>query len=164
MADVPSKPPQELRAGDTAQWRRSLPAYPAGDGWLLKYTLMGTAGAYNFDADIDADIDGDDYQVTVAASVTKDWAPGRYMLTEYVTKDSDRYTLATTNTKVLPDLAGGTTPTDTRTHARKVLDSIEAWLESAAPIAGAVEIAGRKIQNYPLAELIALREDRKSVV
>ena len=55
----------------------------------------------------------------------------------------------------------GASAGDTRSHAQKMLDAIEAWLESKAPTAASVEIAGRKISNYPLADLLALRSKYK---
>lgn len=159
-ADVPSAPPSEVRAGDTVQWRRTLADYPASEGWALKYVLVSATAAYN----ATASADGDDYLLTVDAAATAAWAAGRYALTEYVVKDAQRFTLATTQLQVLPDLAAATGGLDTRTHARKVLDAIEAWMESRAPVAGMLEIAGRRIQHYPLADLLALRDRYRAEV
>jgi hypothetical protein len=108
--------------------------------------------------------DGDANVFTIAATTTSGWAAGRYVLTEFVTNGSERYTLDSCDLQVLPDLASATTATDTRTHARKVLDAIEAWLESKAPTAGAFEHAGIKIQNYPIADLLALRDRYRAEV
>lgn len=160
-ADIPTTPPQQLRAGDTAQWRRSLADYPASAGWELKYTLVSTTAAYNFASTAD----GDDFDINVPASTTAAWVQGRYQLTEYVTNGTDRFTLATTTVRVLADLAGATTTgIDSRTHARKVLDAIEAWLELRAPVAGKFELNGRRIENYALADLLALRDRYKAEV
>ena len=158
--DTPSIAPTTLRAGDTATWRRSLGDYPASGGWQLKYTLVATSGAYNFSATAD----GDDFVVSVAPATTATWVAGAYNLTEYVTNGTDRYTLATTRVQVLPDLAAASTGADTRTHARKTLEAIEAWLESRAPAVAKVEIAGRRIENYPLSDLLALRDRYKAEV
>src|SRR6185312_2016653 len=54
-------------------------------------------------------------------------------------------------------VAAATGPVDTRSHAQKVLDAINAWLESKAPVAGSFEISGRKISYYPLADLLKLQ-------
>lgn len=153
MADIPSSIPQQLRAGDTVRWRRELSDYPADDGWVLKYTLVGATQIYN----ATAGIDGSAHLVTLAASVTAAYAPGEYRVQEYVTKGDERYTLSAVSVRVLPDLSSATA-SDQRTHARKMLDAIEAWLESKAPTAAAVEVNGRKLQNYPLPELLALRD------
>lgn len=159
-ADIPSAPPSELWAGDTVQWRRTIPDYPAGDGWTLRYTLISPTAAYS----VTASASGNDYVVNEDAATTSAWLAGRYTLTEYVVKGSERYTLATTQVRVDPNLASAATGVDTRTHARKVLDAIEAWLESRAPVAGALELAGRKIQNYPLTDLLALRDRYRAEV
>lgn len=159
-ADILTAPPADLRAGDTATWRRALGDYPAAAGWQLKYTLVGAGGAYN----LTATADGDDYVVAATPATTAGWVAGSYVLTEYVTNGTDRFTLASTTVRVLADLAAATTPSDTRTHARKVLDAIEAWLESKAPTAAKFEIAGRRLENYPLADLLSLRDRYRAEV
>lgn len=143
-----------MRAGDTIRWSRSLSDYPANEGWDLKFTLLGQGGAHNGTASAD----GDAHQITVAASESATWAPGNYLLTEYVTKGAERFTIASRSVRVLPDLASATDAVDTRSHARKVLDAIEAWLESKAPVHGMLEIAGRRIQHYPIEQLLVLRD------
>lgn len=147
-ADIPA----ELRAGDTAKWQRSFPDYPASAGWALSYTIAGSGGVFS----ASATADGDGFAITIAATTTATYAAGRYQITEYVSKAGERYTLNTRPLRILPNLVGSAAA-DTRSHARKMLDSIEAWLESKAPTAASVEIAGRKISNYPLNELLALR-------
>lgn len=159
-ADIPSTAPSHLRSGDTVQWRRTLPSYPPSEGWELRYTLVSQAAAYT----VTATVDGDGYLVGIAAAVTAGWAAGRYALTEYVVRGTERFTIDTTPLQVLPDLASASSGLDTRTHARKVLDAIDAWLESAAPVAGMVEVAGRRIQQYPLPDLLALRDRYRAEV
>lgn len=159
-ADIPSSPPAQLRAGDTAKWTRALADYLASDGWQLKYTLVATGGAYNFDATAD----GDGFAVNVPMATTADWVPGRYVLTEYVTNGTERATIGTSELQVLADLAAASEPADTRSHARKVLDAIEAWIESRAPTQASFEVAGRKLQNYPIGELLALRDRYRAEV
>lgn len=159
-AETSIAPPCEFRAGDTATWRRTLADYPASESWQLKYTLVGTAGAYAFTAAAD----GDDHVVTVAPATTAAWAAGRYVLTEYVTDGTSRFTLASTSVRVLADLAAASEPLDTRSHASKVLDAIEAWLESQAPTAAKFELAGRRLENYPLPELLTLRDRYRAEV
>lgn len=156
-ADIPSTPPTEVRAGDTIKWRRELSDYPASDSWQLKFTLVGSAGVYSGDAAAD----GDDHLVTIPAATSTTYTAGLYTLTEYVTNGSERYTIGTRDLRILADLAGATAATDTRSHARKMVDAIEAWLESRAPVAGSLEIAGRKIQHYPIADLLKLRDRYK---
>ena len=152
--------PATLIAGDTLQFKRQLPDYLPSDSWQLKYSLVGTAGAYSFDASAD----GDGWLITVASDATASWAAGRYTLTEYVTKSSTRTTLASRTVVVSQDLAGASAGLDTRTHARKVLDAIEAWLESRAPTTGEFQVAGRRLQNYPITDLLSLRDKYRAEV
>lgn len=160
MADIPNRAPAELRAGDTARWTRDLGDYPASQGWTLSYTLVTSTAAHSFSATAN----GDAFDVTVAAAVTAAWAAGHYQLQEYVAKSGERYTLATTPLRILPNLAAVVSGLDVRSHARKVLDAINAWLEAKAPTAASFEIAGRKLQNYSLADLLALRDRYRAEV
>lgn len=160
MTEFANEIPVELRAGDTLKWTRSLPDYPASAGWALSYSLVGKNGAHSFNGTAD----GDGFDVTVSATASSSYAAGRYRLTEFVTKGTERFTTATKDVTVLANLAGATAAVDTRSHAQKVLDAIEAYLETGAPTAASVEIAGRKISNYPLADLLTLRSRYQSEV
>lgn len=159
-ADIPSTPPSRIQAGDTLQWNRTLSDYPAADGWQLKYTLVSASAAHNFQATAN----GDAFAVVVPASTTAAWDAGRYLLTEYVTDGTQRFTLGTSDVLVVADIAAATGGVDTRSHARKVLDAIEAWLESRAPVAGEFEFNGRRVRNYDLAELLKLRDTYRAEV
>jgi hypothetical protein len=156
MTELSTTIPAEIRAGDTAKWQRSGGDYPASAGWALVYTLVGSAGAFNFPGAAS----GADFTVTVSATITATWPAGVYAITESVSKSGERYTLSSKSIRVLENLVGAIAG-DKRSHAQKMLDSIEAWLESKAPTAALVEIAGRKIQNYALSDLLALRDKYK---
>ena len=159
-ADIMTEPPSQITAGDTLKWTRSLADYPASAGWTLQYTLVSTTAAYS----ITATASGDDYAITVPASTTTAWAAGRYALTEYVTDGTERYTLATSTVMIAANLAAALAGIDNRTHARKVLDSIEAWLETRAPVAGEIQLGERRIRQYDLADLLALRDRYRAEV
>jgi hypothetical protein len=117
--------PGKIAAGDSLLWRRRAPGYSAADGWTLHYALFNAAGAYT----VDAAASGEEHLVDVAAAVTAAWTPGRYDWTAYVTHtDGRRQQLFTGVLVVVPDLASGT-PYDGRSHARRMLDAIEAVIE-----------------------------------
>lgn len=160
MTDLPTSIPVELRAGDTIRWRRSLPDHQATAGWVLAYALITTTSVHS----IATTADGADHVAEALAADTDSWPPGAAQLVEYATNGTDRVTLNSLPVRVLPDLAAASAGTDLRSHARKVLDAIEAWLESRAPVAGTLEIAGRRIQHYPLEELLALRSRYRAEV
>lgn len=158
--DSATRIPAELRAGDTITWRRTLADYPASDGWELRCTLVGPGAVYN----LVAVPDGDDHVFTASAAVSAAWTPAGYQALETAHKSGERYTLGSVRVVVLQDLATASVGTDTRSHARKVLDSLNAWLESKAPTAGEVQIADRRIRNYDLGDLLALRDRYAAIV
>jgi hypothetical protein len=41
-ADIPTKEPLTIRAGDTIKWTKSIDDYKASDGWSLSCSFRGT--------------------------------------------------------------------------------------------------------------------------
>ncbi|MDZ7804320.1 hypothetical protein [Thiohalophilus sp.] len=120
--------PTKFAAGDTLQWKRSLAAYPASAGWTLHYALFNAAGAYT----IDSTADGDDHAIDVPSTTTAGWTPGRYNWSAYVTHtDGRRQSLFSGGLLIEPDLTSDEAY-DGRSHARKMLDAIEATIEGRA--------------------------------
>lgn len=156
MSVTSSQLPSEIRAGDTLRWRRSLSDYPASAGWQLRYTLISATAVHSFASTGD----GDAHWVVVAASTTANWEAGIYRLVEAATLGTERYTLGERTVRVLPDLASAVSGVDTRTHAEKVLAAIESYLEGKAGTgwAASLEVAGRKLSEYPLSDLLRLRD------
>lgn len=148
--------PAQITAGDTVTWSRRAGDYPATAGWVLGYTAISSTAVHNWIGTAD----GDDYVVTLDTATTAAWTAGPYRVQEYVTSSdgSQRFTLATYNINVLPNLAASTGGLDTRSHAQKVLDSINAYLETKTPVYANMEINGRKIAWYPLPDLLKLRD------
>jgi len=159
-ADTPLRIPAVMRAGDTITWRRCLADYPASAGWQLQVTLVGATEVYS----ANSVADGDDHVFTIAASATALWEPGGYQALETATKAAERFSLYSTRVTVQPDLAAAIAGTDTRSHARKVLDNINAWLESKSVTAGETQIGERRIRNYDLTDLLALRDRYAALV
>ena len=158
MSDIPTQEPAVLAAGDTAKWRRILADYPAGQSWQLAYTLVSAANRYTFSASADGDV----HLVTVAAATTATWAPGPYTWRAQVSKAGEVYTVGTGTLSVRPSFA---VATDGRTHARKVLDAIEAVIEGRATSEVAeYQIAGRELRYIPIPELLQLRDKYRGEV
>jgi len=119
--------PGKIAAGDSLDWNRSLPDYPASDGWTLHYALFNATAVYS----ITSAADGDNHAVSVDSATTATWASGRYDWTAYVTHtDGRKRSLFAGTIIITPDLTAG--PYDGRSHARKMLDAIEAALEGRA--------------------------------
>lgn len=150
---VPTTEPTAITAGDTIAWTRSLADYPASSGWTLSYALRSATGMI----DITASASGADHAVSVAASVSKTWTPGTYAWAAFVTKAAERYEVARGEILVRPNLAQAA-PLDDRTHARKVLDAIEAVIEGrASKDQEEYTIGDRSLKRTPIVELIRLR-------
>lgn len=158
MSEIPTQEPAVIAAGDTAKWRRSLPAYPASAGWTLTYTLVRAATRITFSASADGDL----HLVNVAASTTTGWTAGSYTWRAQVSKAGEVYTVATGTLTIRPNFAAAT---DGRSHARKVLDGIEAVIEGrASSEVGEYQIAGRSLKYIPIPELLALRDKYRAEV
>jgi membrane-bound inhibitor of C-type lysozyme len=164
MSDIPTTEPASIRAGDTWRWTRDLPDYPAGT-WTLKYRFKTNAGATGFE--ITAGASGTLHSINVAAATTAAYTAGDYTWTAWVEGgSSEKYTVAEGSTAVQPDYrtASAATLLDDRSHAKKMLDSIEAWLESRDPAVAEYEIAGRRMKYVPITELIRLRNHYQTQV
>ena len=158
MSEIPTQEPAVIAAGDTAKWRRSLPAYPASAGWTLSYTLVRAATRITFSASADGDL----HLVNVPASTTTAWTAGTYTWRAQVSKAGEVYTISTGTLSIRPNFA---TATDGRSHARKVLDGIEAVIEGRATSeVGEYQIAGRSLKYIPIPELLALRDKYRAEV
>lgn len=153
MADIPTNEPTSARAGDTWKWTRTLADYPAG-AWTLKYRFKNATGYF----EIVAGTSGTDHLVSVAAATTANYTAGSYTWMAWVEGgSSEKYTVDTGTLTVDPDYRSGTAAYDGRSHARKMLDAIEAWLEARDPAVAEYEIAGRRMKFIPIGELVKLR-------
>lgn len=157
MTTTATNEPIELRAGDTWAWRRDdLTDYPAPT-WVLKYRFKNAAGGF----EVVAAADGAAHAVTVAAATTTGYAAGDYDWFAWVESGATKYTVDEGKLTVKPDFRSGSAAValDGRTHARKVLDAIEAVIEQrASKDQQAYSIAGRSLQRTPLPDLMKLRD------
>lgn len=151
--DIPTNEPSSLRAGDTWKWTRTLDDYPAGT-WTLKYRFKNATSYF----EIVAGTSGTDHSVSVAAATTAAYPAGSYTWMAWVEGgSSEKYTVDTGTLEVDPDYRASTAAYDGRSHARKMLDALEAWLEARDPAVAEYEIAGRRMKYIPIAELVKLR-------
>lgn len=155
---TPTTEPGSIVAGDTAKWLRSLDEYPASQSWVLSYTLVSAAQRYTFTATAS----GDDHLVNVAATTTQSWAAGTYSWVARVSKAGEVFTVGSGTIAVRPSFGAAV---DARSHARKVLEAIEAVLEGRATSEVAqYEIAGRSLRYIEPAELLKLRDRYRAEV
>jgi hypothetical protein len=157
----PTIEPLSARAGDTWTWTRSFPAYPA-TAWVLTYTLFSAAGV----ATLTASADGTRHVIDEAPASTALITAGRYDWVAHVTDGTDRHQVGAGSIQVLPDLSEATSY-DGRSHARRMLDAINAMLEDRAT-SGDLDVVrtavGGHETTYSVEELIKLRRQYAAAV
>ena len=157
-ANYPTREPAQLTIGDRWLWKRTDLGsdYPPAS-YSLKYVLRRhDSGA---EIEITASESGSDYLVEVASATTAGYAAGRYSRTAYIirTSDIERVVVGTDSVELIANRDA--VATDPRTHARKVLDAIEAVIENRATVdQEEYSIAGRSLKRTPVADLLVLRD------
>ena len=149
--------PSSLTAGDTATWLKSLPDYPATDGWALAYTLLNAAGKIS----IASTPQGADHLVAASATASAAWAAGDY---EWVARVSrtvamvlEAHTVGRGRITVAPAFDAAQR-LDTRSQARQALEAVTAYLSNPANLgAASYSIAGRTLARHTIPDLIALK-------
>ena len=146
--------PAAITAGDTVEWIKTLADYPASASWVLSYALRNATDRI----DITSSAAGADHQVSVAASVSRAWAPGLYAWAAHVTRGAERYTVRSGTIEVRPNLAAAV-PLDARSRAAKAVDDLKAALARFKATGGRVRrysIAGRDVEFESLSEMLKL--------
>lgn len=147
---------QILIAGDTLRFLTSVPDYPATDGYTLTYRLVRRDAAGTV-ITIVASASGADYDVNELPATTAAWAAGKYTWAAYAEKALERHTVDQGEIEIKADPGVVTAPYDNRSHARKVLDSIQAVMEGRASVdQQEITLAGRSLKLTPMADLLTL--------
>jgi hypothetical protein len=122
-------------AGDTLDFQVAVPDYPSNAGWTLKYRLtarFASPAQAPIGITASANTDGT-YQIQASPATTGQWAAGSYTWSRWVEKTGARQTLNERGQlEIRPDPSASAQGLDTRTHARKVLEAVEACLENRA--------------------------------
>lgn len=145
--------PQELIAGDTWAWERDVSDYPAPT-WTAAWHFEKHDAAFS----ITAGVSGSLHTAAQTAAQTAILKTGRYRWRFVVTSGSTRYTIEEgwLELQVNPAAAGFV---DHRTHARRVLEAIEAVIEGrASRDQESMSIGGRSLSRTPIADLLVLRD------
>lgn len=151
--------PTSIRAGDSVAWSRDLPAYPAADGWSLKYRILWPAGAAE---EIATTADGTRYDAALSAADTATFAAGRAVLVSLVERGAgaglQRVTLGSAALDILPNLATAAAH-DGRSQNEIALAHLRAALAQMAANGGltvsTVSLQGRATTFRTLDELRA---------
>jgi len=157
--------PSTLVAGDRFTWKRDdLAGDYSPSAFALTYEFhsdVGGGGTKKFT--ITATEADDTYYIEVGSSTTASYTPGDYVWEAYITRssDSERIMVDSGRTKITINLAN--TNADLRSHAKKVLDAIEAVIENRATIdQSSMSIAGRSLSRMNIDELINFRMQYKT--
>jgi hypothetical protein len=162
-ANYPTTEPAKLVAGDRWAWKRTDLGndYPPAS-YTLKYSMRQDGAAPAAEIEITATASGTAFVIEVGQSDTLSKSPGRYRWQAYIVRDSDseRITIAAGALEVVANRDSA--PDDPRTHARKVLDSIESAIESLATDAVqsytiATGSGSRSVTKRDMKELIDMR-------
>ena len=168
--------PSEIIIGDSLLWRRrgvqaiseiidGIPTYvdiKASEGWALKFVAVGKLGVVSITASAD-DEDADDFKFYVTAAVTAAYVAGDYLWQLVATKTTTRYTIAEGRVTLTDNIAGRSALYDNRSHAKKVLDAVEAVMENrATQDQMSYQIGGRSLSRTPLPDLLKLRATYKT--
>ena len=160
--NYPPQVPTELQLGDFWAWKRDDLSndYPVASYSLsYEFNLIDGATVSNFT--ITATESNDTY--IVEASNTSSYTKGNYNWVSYMTRSSDsaRVKLEEGFVEIQDNYA--TTAASVRSHAKIVLDSIEAVIENRANIDQAsMSIAGTSLSRMSIDELLTFRDRYKA--
>jgi hypothetical protein len=161
-ASAPTVEPVEITAGDLVMWRiTGLASYTTGH--TLSYSFRPAAGGAPVTAV--GVVSGSEFRMSLSSAVTAAMMAGRWYWQSYITRTSDgaRIALSDGETMVAPNLAS--VATDTRSHARKMLDAIEAVMEGRATTdVASYTIGGRQINKMGTDDLMKWRSYYRSEV
>lgn len=157
-AEIPNIEPYEVIAGDTWKWDKSLADYKPSDSWALSYSFRSKTGT-GFNISASANSANDGWNIVVAKTTTTSYSAGEYDWQAYVSKGTERFFVDSGKLVILTNLnaAATSSTTDLRSHAKKMVDTIQSVLEGR--IDSDVEnysIGGRSITKIPVTELIAI--------
>lgn len=160
--NYPTSEPNELQLGDFWAWKRTdlSTDYPTASYALsYEFNLVDGSTAANFT--LTATESNDDYIIEV--SNTTSYTSGEYNWVSYITRSSDsaRIKLSEGFTEIQENYA--TTTSSVRSHAKKVLDAIEAVIENRATMdQSSMSIAGRSLSRLTIDELLQFRDRYKA--
>ena len=157
--NYPTQEPDTLVVGDRWVWRRDdlVTDYPL-DEYALEYRFTEDSTGNTNAFTIAATEAESTYLVEIASAVTASLTAGDYQWAAFIIRSSDnqRVVIDQGRTEILPNLQN--TTADLRSHAKKVLDAIEAVLENrASQDQMSYSIAGRSLSRMSIDDLMTFR-------
>ena len=163
--NYPTQVPSELQLGDFWAWKREdlVNDYPTSL-YSLSYEFhedSGGGGSHKFTAT--ATETSSAYIVEIASATTANYSAGDYKYYAFITRTSDSERITVDEGLTTVTLNFGTTNADVRTHAKKVLDAIEAVIENRASMdQQSMSIAGRSLSRMSIDDLMTFRDRYKA--
>jgi hypothetical protein len=152
---VESKIPSRLVAGESVSWKWSDSDFPAPT-WELTYTLVKSDTRIQ----IVASADGADHLVEIAKATTAAYTVGEYDWQAHVGNGTERYKVGAGIIEIVTDFAEEATGYDARSHAKIVLDALEASIEGRASKTQLEQaVAGVQVKHMTLMEQVKLRDN-----
>ena len=157
--NYPTQEPDTLVVGDRWVWRRDdlVSDYPLAE-YALEYRFTEDSTGNTNAFTIAATEAESTYLVEIASAVTASLTAGDYQWAAFIIRSSDnqRVVIDQGRTEILPNLQN--TTADLRSHAKKVLDAIEAVLENrASQDQMSYSIAGRSLSRMSIDDLMTFR-------
>lgn len=164
------KHPAEIRIGDTVIF--DVPSFANSIGTTIDntYTLTwyGRTNTNHKGAAVTAADQGDGWRVTIPSATTADWVAGTWFFQLVAVSGSTQYLAGEGQFKAIASLAytGQPAAFDGRSRAQVDLDQVQTAIRTILN-GGAVKsysVAGRNLQKYELADLLALETKLKAEV
>lgn len=151
--------PSKLTAGTTLRIPIAVSSCPAPT-FVVSLHLRG-ASAIN----LTASAEGAGHLIEADAATTSGWAPGTYWWALRADGDGVVVDIEDGRLTIAPNLVAAQAGYDGRSHARRVLDAIEAVIEGrASRDQQSYTIGNRSLQRTPIADLLSLRAKYRAEV
>jgi hypothetical protein len=159
FTDIPEKEPITFYKGETIVWKRTdLGAdYAPSSHSMVWEASLESNGSTRFSATVTES--GTDYIFTLDNSATANYTSGDYKWFLKVLQTSDSETLIIDSGKITVKDNFFATTSDTRSHAKIMLDKIESLIEGRADAdVSSYSIAGRSLNKLTVEELLRWRD------
>ena len=163
-ANILEKEPLEIKKGDLNQWKRTdLGTDYSNSLYTLKYSARKLTPNHE-EIEVTATASGDDYLISIPSATSENYTVGEYDYQIYITRnsDSERLSIGSGHFHVVDNY--DTSNNDQRSHARKMLDYIESFLETKASNGdvSSYSIGGRSLTKFSFEEITQLRNYYKA--
>lgn len=163
-ANYPTSIPTELKLGDFWAWKNTdLGSDYSNSTHTLTYEFNLVDGSTPSNITVTAAADGDDYKVEIASTTTAGYTKGQYNYVVNITKNSNSNRIKVGEGFIEFQDNYATTTASVRSHAKKILDAVEAVLENRASMdQSSMSIAGRSLSRMSISDLLEFRNYYKT--